>query len=265
MVISLINNKGGVGKTTTAVNLAAGLARSGRRVLLIDIDSQGSASLSLGVDKPEQEPSIAGVLFGELTVDQVIRKTSTERLDLITGSDRLKNTDVVLAGQYGREHLLTRILQPVRVAYDFVFIDCPPALSLLTVNALVASDWLLVPVVPQYLALEGMVDLLSTVQEIREGTGRAARLLGFVMTIADYQFSSTAEYAQQLRQIPEFGDKVFDVEIGLDIRLAEAPSFGETIYQYAADSEGAKNYAALTQELLKRVGQSSTTGKAVNA
>ena len=257
MILALINNKGGVGKTTTAVNLAGGLARLGKQVLLIDLDSQGSASLSFGVEKQDLEPSSASVLIDGTPVRDVIRETSLPRLHLMTASERLKDTDVKLAAKYGREHFLARALKKVQDSYDFVLIDCPPSFSLVTVNALVAADHFIVPVVPHYLSLEGMANLLGTVQEIRSGIGHVAKLLGFVMTMADYRAKSTTEYTRQLRAIPDFGQKVFETEVRVNIRLAEAPSFGQTIFEYAPDSTGAEAYEALTHEVLDRLRQQS--------
>ena len=176
MIIAVINNKGGTGKTTTCVNLSACLAASGYRVLLVDLDSQASASLSLGIPRNALAPSAAHVLFDSLDVEDAIRPAVLPGLDLLTGQMELANTDLMLADVPGRERRLSRCLQGVRDQYDFIFCDCPPSLSLLPVNALVMSDSYIVPVTPEYLALEGLIGLMDGIDRMKKGIGIADRI-----------------------------------------------------------------------------------------
>ena len=249
-VISLINNKGGVGKTTTAVNLAAGVARKGKSVLLVDLDAQASASLSLGLSHGQLEPSTADVLLDGLDVTEA-RSELTEGISLLPGSPDLKDTDINLAAQYGREKKLQRALGDARKDYDMILLDCPPSFSLLPVNALVAADYFLVPVTPQYLSLEGVGNLLDTVDEIRDGIGSVASVLGIVITQADYRSTATKEVVEVLRD--RYGRRVFETEVRVNVRLSEAPSYGQSIFEYAPTSTGAEAYEHLTEELLRRL------------
>jgi chromosome partitioning protein len=250
VVISLINNKGGVGKTTTAVNLCAALASNGNTTLLVDLDSQGSASLSLGVPRGELSPSIADALFDDVDILDLIRDTSVRNLKLITGDFRLANADLALADVEGRERLLRDVLQTVRDSFDCVILDCPPSLSLLPINALTAADTFIVPVSPQYLALEGLVNLFSAVDRVRENIGGCAELLGIVITLADYRVRVTQEIVEIVRE--HYGIDVFETEIRGNVRLAEAPSFGQTVFQYDGASAGAEAYYRLAVEVATR-------------
>jgi chromosome partitioning protein len=250
MILALVNNKGGVGKTTTAVNLSAGLANKDRRVLLIDLDSQGSASLSLGVPRSDLHPSSSEVLLDGIAIHQAIRKTPVEGLDLLTGSMELANADLVLSDVQGREERLKNALAPIRDDYHFLILDCPPSLSLLPINALVAVDAFIIPVVPQYLALEGLVNLLEAVERIRRGIGMVGRLLGLLLTLVDYRTKVTSEIVQMIRG--HYKHQVFDTEVRVNIRLAEAPSFGKSIFEYDGASNGAEAYRRLGEEVLQR-------------
>jgi chromosome partitioning protein len=250
-VISLINNKGGVGKTTTAVHLAAGLQRLGQEVLLIDLDAQASASLSLGCERDDLEPSIATMLYRDADPEKVIRGAPGAGIDLITGSERLQSADVRLAGEFGREKILADILEDIKPKYDLVFLDCPPSLSLLPVNAIVASEWFVVPVEPHYLALEGLGSMLDTVQSIRDEIGSAAELLGVVVTRADFRAKATKQAIEMLRE--EHEDTMFDSVVRGNVRLSEASSFGTTVFDHAPNSTGASVYQNLTQEVIDRL------------
>ncbi|HXQ24734.1 MAG TPA: ParA family protein [Candidatus Acidoferrales bacterium] len=250
MIIALVNNKGGVGKTTTAVNLAGGLASKARRVLLIDLDSQGSASLSLGVARDALSPSSAAPLFDSVPIRSAIRQTAVAGLDLLTGSMELANADLVLADMPGRESRLKTALAPIRSDYAFIIMDCPPSLSLLPINALVAADGFIVPVVPHYLALEGLVNLMNAVDRVREGIGTVATLLGLVLTLVDYRTRVASEIAAMIRE--HYKGHVFRTEVRVNVRLTEAPSFGKTIFDYAAASTGAEAYRHLAAEVLQR-------------
>lgn len=250
MILALINSKGGVGKTLTATSLAAGLAAKGLRTLLVDLDSQGSASLALGVGRVDLSPSIADVLLDGSGIGSAIRRTGIEGLDLITGSMDLANADLALADKRGREGRLKAVLEPIRDDYPFVILDSPPSMSLLPVNALVAADNFIVPVVPQYLALEGLVNLLEAVGRIRAGIGTVADLLGLVLTIVDYRTRAATEIVQLIRA--HYGSLVFRSEIRINTKLTEAPSFGKTVFEYAGSSTAAEAYRELTVEVLNR-------------
>ena len=249
--LALINNKGGVGKTTTAVHLAEGLNRQGEKVLLVDLDAQASASLSLGCERGELEPSVASLLYQDMDPDEVIRKAPGADLDLVTGSEKLQNADIRLAGELGRERILADILEDVESHYDVIILDCPPSLALLPVNAIVASDWFIVPVEPHYLALEGVGSMLDTVQSIREEIGEAAELLGVVVTRADFRAKATEQAIEMLRE--EHGDTMFDTVVRGNVRVSEATSFGTTVFEHAPSSTGAEAYRSLTREVVSRL------------
>ena len=250
-IIALVNNKGGVGKTTSAVNLAAGLVAAGRRVLLADLDAQGSASLSLGLTRADLTPGSAEVMLEGHPIREVIRPTSVKGLDILPGSMALASADLVLSAVAGREVVLKDALTPIRGDYDFTVLDCPPSLGLLTVNALTAADFFIVPVTPDYLSLEGLVNLLDAVERIKKGIGKAAGLLGILLTLADYRLNVTEEIGQMIRGY--YGRLVFKAEIRGNVRLKEAPSFGKTIFDYDNGSAGAEAYRQLTKEVLKRI------------
>ena len=251
VAVALTNNKGGVGKTTTAISLAAGLAAGKRRVLLVDLDAQGSASLSLGLTRDALSPGTADAILGGKPIRTAIRSTSVEGLDVLPGSMALASADVVLAGVAGRELVLKKALVPVLADYDLIVLDCPPSLGLLTVNALTAADFFVVPVTPDYLALEGLVNFMDAVEKIRAGIGHAAQPLGILLTLADYRLNVTGEIRDLLRGY--YGRLVFRTEVPINVRLKEAPSFGKTILDYDARSSGADAYRELTREVLARI------------
>jgi len=250
-IIAAVNNKGGVAKTTSAVSLAAGLAAEGRRVLLADLDAQGSASLSLGIARADLPPSSAEVLLHGLPIRDAVRRSYIEGLDILTGSMALASADLALADVTGRETVLRGALAPIRREYDVIILDCPPSLGLLTVNALTAADLFFVPMTPDYLALEGLVNLMEAVERIRAGIGKTAALLGILLTLCDYRLNATAEIIGMIRR--HYGRQVFKTEIKSNVRLKEAPSFGKTIFDYDRGSAGAEAYRELVREVLDMI------------
>ena len=251
--IPVINNKGGVGKTTTTVNVAAGLARRGRRVLLVDLDSQGSASLSLGVGQNDLKPSSAEVLFGKTPVEEAIRSTSLEGVDLITGSLELANADVRLKEQERGQYRLREVLSAVEDRYQTILIDCAPSTSILSVCSLVAADAFIIPVAPSYLALEGVVSLGKTVRRVRRGLGEAAPILGVLLTMVDRSEGEVPESIQKVRD--HYGGKVFETEIRRDPAVDEAQNRNKDIFQYAPDSTAARDYDRVIDEIERRLQQ----------
>lgn len=249
--IPIINNKGGVGKTTTTVNLAAGLGRTGDRVLVVDLDSQGSASFALGVERENLDPSTAALLFGEESPSQVVRTTDTENVDVLTGSLRLADADTKLSGVDGREKRLAHGLSAIEDRYDTILIDCAPSTSLLTINALVAADAFIIPVAPSYLSLEGLVSLGKVVKNVRRNLGEAAPVLGVLLTMVQRDDRETKAIIKQVRQ--HYGGKVFDTEIRHDPALEEAPTRGQSIFDYAPDSQGAEAYQSVVHEVAERM------------
>jgi chromosome partitioning protein len=250
VILSVINNKGGVAKTTTAVNLAAALAGDGQRALLIDLDAQGSASLALGIPRGELDPSMSAVLFDGSPLETIIRATSVSGLDIAPGSMALANADLALANMLARERRLSDALGDARKRYDVVIIDAPPSLSLLSVNALVASDGIIVPVVPEYLALEGLVNVLQAIDLIRETMRVPAKLLGILLTRVDYRTNAAREIVGMVRT--QFAGDVFKAEVRVNVSLSEAPSFGRSIFDYAPNSSGADAYRAVAEEVTFR-------------
>lgn len=249
--VPIINNKGGVGKTTTTINLAAGLARRGKRVLVVDLDSQGSASLALGIDRGDLEPSSAGLLFGEVAASDVIRPSSVEGLDLISGSLRLADADTRLADMSQRHKRLLNALEPIEADYDVILMDCAPSTSLLSVNALVAADAFIIPVSPSYLSLEGVISLGEVVKNVRMGLGDAAPVLGVLLTMVGANDERADGIIDEVRS--HYGGKVFDTEIRRDPAIEAAPGTGQSVFAYAPDSQGARDYEALVDEVDDRL------------
>ena len=250
MILAIINNKGGTGKTTSAVNLAAAHAGYGKKTLLIDLDSQASASLSMGIERTAFSPSIADVILSGKPLKAVIRKTQVEGLDLITGSPDLADADITLANQAGRERRLQAAIAPIRSEYDFIILDCPPSLSMLSVNAMVAAEVFIIPTPPEYLALEGLVGLMEAVQKIHAGIGDNCRLLGILLTKVDHRRKVTEEIIKVIRR--HYKDQVFKTEVRVDVRLIEALSFGKTIFEYNRRSSGAEAYLQLAGEIIRK-------------
>jgi len=251
MIIDIVNNKGGTGKTTTCVNLAAAMVQQGCRTLVVDLDPQASASLSLGISFDDLSPSIADALFTEAPGSLPVRATAVEGLDLVTAELDLASADLALANHADRENRLARLLAPIQKQYDFIFCDCPPSMSMLVINALVAADGLIIPVTPDYLALEGLVSLTNAVEKAKTGLGISPPLLGIVFTQVNPALNLTKRVTGLVRD--HFEGHVFETEVRRDVRLAEAPAESQSIFDYAPTSRGAESYAALAAELRQRI------------
>jgi len=249
-VIAVANQKGGVGKTTTAVNLAASLAATQRRVLLLDCDPQGNATMGCGVDKRTLRTSMTDVLLGEAEAVSALLPVDPGGFTLLPGNQDLVAAEVQLMSKIGRELKLRQALKPIRNLYDVCVIDCPPALNLLTLNALVAADTVLVPMQCEYYALEGLSALMSTIEQIQASVNPDLELEGILRTMFDPRNNLSNEVSAQL--LMHFGDKVFRTVIPRNVRLAEAPSFGKAALYHDRESRGALAYLALAGELIRR-------------
>ena len=250
-VYAIANQKGGVGKTTTAVNLGAYLATAGQRVLLVDVDPQANATSSLGIDRKSLSHSAYDVLLNGVPSSQAILVTKQVHLDLLPATTALAGAEVELVSVVAREHRLRRALEPVTTPYDYVFIDCPPSLGLLTVNALTAArDGVLIPVQCEYLALEGLGQLLKSIYLVRDNLNPRLTIAGVVLTMYDARTNLSKQVVDEVRTY--FPAYVFKTVIPRTVRLSEAPSYGETIQNYAPQSVGAAAYQTLAQELMAR-------------
>ncbi|HEY65366.1 MAG TPA: ParA family protein [Caldilineae bacterium] len=255
IVYAFANQKGGVGKTTTAVNVGAYLAAAGYRVLLVDVDPQANATSSIGVSVPDLSRSIYDALIGRATMVDIIIPTRRPRLSIAPATPALAGAEVELVGIEGREQLLARAMAPVLSRYDFILIDNPPSLGLLTVNGLTAArDGVIIPVQCEYLALEGLTRLLQTIRLVRARLNPRLRIAGMVLTMYDARTNLSQQVAEEVRR--HFPNQVFETVIPRNVRLSEAPSYGEPILTYAPSSAGALAYASLTQEILARARRS---------
>lgn len=247
-VIAICNQKGGVGKTTTAINLGTFLALSGKRILLIDTDPQGNGTSGLGINKHELKASVYDLLIDEIDPKPVIIPTGIANLSLIPSMLSLTGAEVELVGIMGREYRLKRAIATLLPDYDYIIIDCPPSLGLLTVNALAAASSVLIPIQCEYYALEGLSQLVSTIKLVRENINTALEVEGVLLTMADFRTNLTNEVINEARKF--FKEKVYDTVIPRNIRLTEAPGFGKPIAIYDKSSIGSQKYLDFTNELL---------------
>lgn len=250
-IIAIANQKGGVGKTTTTVNLAASLAQRGQRVLVIDLDPQGNATTGSGIDKASLEQGVYQVVLGDADIQTAVVKSESGGYDVLGANRALAGAEIELVQEIARELRLKNALQVVENDYDFVLIDCPPSLTLLTLNGLVAANGVIVPMLCEYYALEGISDLIATVRKIRQAINPKIDITGIVRTMYDSRSRLVVEVSEQLQQ--HFGELVFETTIPRNIRLAEAPSHGMPALAYDAAAKGAQAYLALADELLARV------------
>jgi chromosome partitioning protein len=254
-LVAVANQKGGVGKTTTAVNLSAALAMLGSRVLLVDSDPQGNATSGVGVTTPADMATTYEALIGGASAAQAIRSTETPGLDIMPADPRLAGAEVELVGIDRREGALARALDGEKARYDFIFIDCPPSLGLLTLNALTAADSVLVPIQCEYYALEGLGRLLETIERMKESLNPGLALEGILLTMYDSRLNLSVQVAQEARHF--FGDRVYQTMIPRNVRLGEAPSFGKPITVYDPHCIGAASYLGLAKEIIGNDKESS--------
>lgn len=249
-VLTLANQKGGVGKTTTAVNLAAFLGKKKKKVLVIDLDPQGNATSGLGIDKAELETTIYDVLVNEDPIADSIWESSAANVSICPTNINLAGAEIELVNVMSREQVLKSALVPVKDDYDYIIIDCPPSLSILTINALTASDGIIIPIQGEYYALEGLTQLVDTINIVKKKLNKNLSILGVVLTMFDRRTQLTRQVEEEVSNY--FGDKVFNTHIPRNVRLAEAPSHGVAILDYDKNSKGSKAYESLAAEVIKR-------------
>ena len=249
-IVAIANQKGGVGKTTTAVNLSACLAEQGKKVLLVDADPQGNSTSGLGMKKEGDEKSIYDVLINDVPVDEATKNTMIDSLKLLPAHISLAGAEVELVNMMAREQVLKRALNATKQSYDYIFIDCPPSLGLLTLNALTAADTLLVPIQCEFYALEGLSLLMNTVKLVRKSLNPDLDVEGVVLTMFDSRTNLSMQVVEEVKKF--FKNKVYDTIIPRSVRLGEAPSFGLPISRYAPSSAGATAYSALAKEMIEK-------------
>lgn len=250
-IIGIINQKGGVGKTTTAVNLSAFLAKHSRRVLIVDTDSQGNATSGLSMERRHFDPDIYDVMMGNAPVEEAIVDTDMKRLSLLPASMNLAGAEIEMVGMENRETILKRILSQVRDKYDYIIIDCPPALGLMTLNVLTAADSVIIPIQAEFYALEGLSQLVKTIHAVTKNLNPDLDILGILLTMYDGRTNLSVQVRDEVESY--FGDTVFKTVIPRSVKLSEAPGFGQPITLYASKSKGGVAYKKLSREVLKRV------------
>ena len=247
-IIAIANQKGGVGKTTTAVNLTSCIAVAENSVLLIDIDPQANSTSGLGLDHKTVENSIYEVLIEDLNIQEAVAETGLDYLELVPSAARLAGAEVELVNTMSRENILTSALEQLQKEYDYIFIDCPPSLGLLTINALTAANSVLIPIQCEYYALEGLGQLLNTIRLVQKNLNRELEIEGVLLTMFDNRLNLSRQVADDVKKF--FEDKVFNTVIDRNVRLSEAPSYGKPIILYDAISRGCENYMDLAEEIL---------------
>lgn len=249
-ILAICNQKGGVGKTTTSINLAASLAHLKNKVLLIDTDPQANATSGVGVDKASVSQSIYDILVDEVNINDVILKTAYENLDIVPSSIALAGAEVELVSAISREQRMKNAIADIREKYDYIIIDCPPSLGLITLNSLTAADGVIIPVQTEYYALEGLSQLMNTFNIVRKHLNSKLDIYGVLLTMTDSRTNISNQVGEQVRE--HFKEKAFNTVISRTVRLSEAPSFGEPIIEYAKNSNGAKQYISLAKEVIER-------------
>lgn len=249
---AVVNQKGGVGKSTTAVNLAAALGEAGKRVLLVDLDPQGNATSGYGLDRNQRELCIYNALLGDTPLEQIIEPVEVENVFMVPATIQLAGAEIELVSAFSRESKLDSVLRPVAGEFDFVLIDCPPSLGLLTVNGLTAAEGLMIPVQCEYYALEGLSKLLDSVRLVKAHLNPRLDIFGAVMTMFDARTKLSQQVVDEVRDF--FEEKVFETVIPRSVRLSEAPSFGQPITVYDPNGRGAQAYRELAKEVIHRVG-----------
>lgn len=249
-IIAICNQKGGVGKTTTAINLAASLAHLHKKVLIIDTDPQANATSGVGIDKNEINQSIYNVLVDEVNINSVLKNTDYKNLYIVPSSIELAGAEVELVSAISREQRMKSAISELEGDYDYVIIDCPPSLSLITLNSLTAADGVIIPVQTEYYALEGLSQLMNTFNIVRKHLNSSLDIFGVLLTMTDSRTNISNQVADEVRN--HFKEKVFETIISRSVRLSEAPSFGEPIIEYAKTSKGAKQYLSLAKEVIDR-------------